>query len=83
MAWREETKVPLIRISKSIPQICIQVVKRNVLITGECCTHRSQYFSIFFLYRNFCNKPFSWVRVPTSSTDLKVFQCINAIETLK
>ena len=53
---KKSEKTPLIRNSKSKPQICIQVVKRNVLIAGKCCTHRSTYFSIIFLYRDFVTK---------------------------
>ena len=51
--------VPLIRICfKKIPQISIQVLYRNVLIAGECCTHRSEYFSITLLYRDLLTQHF-------------------------
>ena len=43
LAWKEESTIPLIRISINIPQICIQAVKRNVFITEECCTHILAY----------------------------------------
>lgn len=40
----------LLKEKKNMLQISIQVVKRNLLIKGECCRHRSDYLSIFFHY---------------------------------
>ena len=48
----------------------------------ECYTQRSEYLRISTAFKSeFSNATFSWVRAPTSSTNLKVFHCINANET--
>ena len=44
-------------------------------------THIHLNILVHFLYRDFITQLFRWLEAPTSST--KVFQCINADETLK
>ena len=58
--WRgkKSQKFPWSVFLKTYRKFCTQVVKRNVLITGECCTHTSEYFSILFLYQDFVTKLF-------------------------
>ena len=51
----------------------------QILITGECCTHKSDYFNLTLLYRDFVLEHNICV---CSSTYFGV-QCINDNETLE
>ena len=80
---------------KIVPKQCFLYIKSitNYYIlkhaSTKCIDHRRMLHADLnilaynFLYRDFVTKLFRGFECPTSSPDFKVFQCINANETLE